>query len=227
MKLTDCPIKIYFFLAFVTCQITLYANPIYNARSTTYTAFVVNGKVVDGKGNALPGASIIQKEHTNAITTAADGSFSITIQSASAVLVISYVGFQSKEVLVKAGTGDIIVALSPVVGSMEDVIVIGYGTQKKQLSTSAVATVKSEQLTAVPAANISNSLAGRATGVMIRANGGRPGADNATLYVRGLATTGTTVNNVTYNTTPLIVVDGIIRNNINEVDPNNIERCRF
>ena len=104
----------------------------------------------------------MQKAHSNGTTTAADGTFSITIQSASAVLVISHVGFQSKEVLVKAGTANIIVELRPGVGLMEDVIVIGYGTQKKQLSTSAVATVKSEQLTAVPAANISNSLAGRA-----------------------------------------------------------------
>jgi TonB-linked SusC/RagA family outer membrane protein len=226
MKRIDCLIKICFFLAFVTCQITLFAkNSINKHRSTTYTytAFVVNGKVVDDKGNALSGASIVQKEHSNATTTAADGSFSITIQEASAVLVISYIGFQSKEVLVKAETADIVVALSPGISSLEDVIVIGYGTQRKQLSTSAVATVKGEQLTAVPAANISNTLAGRATGVVTRANGGRPGADNATIYVRGLATTGTTVNGVTYNTTPLIVVDGIIRNNINEVDPNNIE----
>ena len=224
MKLIVCLIKICFFIVLVTCHITSYAKkPINKGLSKTYTAFVVNGKIVDGKGNGLSGASIMQKDHSNGTTTAADGTFTLTIQEESAVLVVSYVGFQSKEVLVKPGTANIIVMLSPVAGSMEDVIIIGYGTQKKQLSTSAVATVKSEQLTAVPAANISNSLAGRATGVMTRANGGRPGADNATLYVRGLATPGTTVNGVTYNTTPLIVVDGIIRNNINEVDPNNIE----
>jgi TonB-linked SusC/RagA family outer membrane protein len=223
MKRIDCLIKICFFLAFVTCPIILFAKKSINKARSTYTAFVVNGKVVDGKGNALSGASIIQKEHANATATAADGRFSITIQEDSAVLVISHVGFQSKEVIVKAGTTDIVVALSPGVSSLDDVIVIGYGTQRKQLSTSAVATVKGDQLTAVPAANISNTLAGRATGIMTRANGGRPGADNATIYVRGLATAGTVVNGVTYNTTPLIVVDGVIRNNINEVDPNNIE----
>jgi TonB-linked SusC/RagA family outer membrane protein len=224
MKRIDCLIKICFLLAFVTCQITLFAkNAVNKNRSTTYTAFVINGKVVDGQGNALSGASIVQKERSNATTTAADGSFSLTIQEKSAVLVISYIGFQTREVSVKAGTADLVIALSPGVSSLEDVIVIGYGTQRKQLSTSAVASVKGEQLTAVPAANISNTLAGRATGVMTRANGGRPGADNATIYVRGLATTGTTVNGVTYNTTPLVVVDGVIRNNINEVDANNIE----
>ncbi|AEV98771.1 SusC/RagA family TonB-linked outer membrane protein [Niastella koreensis] len=224
MKLTDCFPKTYLLLAFAICQLSLYAkDPVNKHHSATYTAFTVNGKVVDGKGNGLAGASIVQKEHSNATTTNANGDFSITIQEESAILVISYIGFQSKELAVKAGTANLVVQLSPGISSLEDVIVIGYGTQKKQLSTSAVATVKSEQLTTVPAANISNSLAGRATGVMTRANGGQPGSDNATIYVRGIATTGTTVNNITYNTTPLIVVDGIIRNNINEVDPNNIE----
>ncbi|AXY74105.1 TonB-dependent receptor [Paraflavitalea soli] len=217
MKRIDCHIKIWFFLAFIMYQASSFAN------GTGNIAFTVSGKVLDDKGNGLPGASVTQKGRSNATTTAADGSFSITVQERAAVLVISYVGFQLKEVAVNAGASDMIISLSPGINSLEDVIVIGYGTQKKQLSTASVARVKGEQLAAVPAANISNSLAGRATGIITRANGGRPGADNATIYVRGIATTGTTVNGVTYNTTPLIVVDGVIRNNINEVDPNNIE----
>lgn len=98
---------------------------------------------------------------------------------------------------------------------MESVIVVGYGTQRKLISTASVATVKGEQLSVVPAANISNALAGRTTGIITRAQGGRPGADNQTIYIRGQATLG--------NTNPLIVVDGIQRNNINEIDPNTIE----
>jgi TonB-linked SusC/RagA family outer membrane protein len=224
MKLIDCRSKICFLLAFLTCQVTLFAkNPTNKNPPTAYTAFVVNGKVVDGAGNGLPGASIMQKGSSNATTAAADGSFSITIQESSAVLVVSFIGFQSKEIPVQANVSDLIIALSPGISSLEDVIVVGYGTQRKQLSTAAVSKVKGEQLTVVPAANISNTLAGRATGIITRANGGRPGADNATIYVRGVATTGTVVNGVTFNTTPLIVVDGVIRNNINEVDPNSIE----
>ncbi len=218
MKRIACHIKVWFFLAFIMSQVSSFANT-----PPSPFAFTVSGKVLDDKGNGLPGASVTQKGRTNATTTAADGSFSLTVQERAAVLVISYVGFQIKEVAVNAGASDMMIALSPGINSLEDVIVIGYGTQKKQLSTASVARVKGEQLAAVPAANISNSLAGRATGVITRANGGRPGADNATIYVRGIATTGTTVNGVTYNTTPLIVVDGVIRNNINEVDPNNIE----
>lgn len=231
MKRIDCRIKICFLLAFLTCQITLFANDPVNKNHPA--AFTVSGKVVDDKGNGLQGASIMQKGRTNATTTGPDGSFSITISEKSAVLVISFVGFQTKEVSVKAGATDLSIGLSPGVNSLDDVIVVGYGTQRKVLSTEAVSKVKGSQLTEVPAANISNSLAGRATGIMTRSNGGQPGADNATLYIRGIGTTGTTVNNVTvgdmffptytYNTTPLIVVDNVIRNNINEVDPNNIE----
>ncbi|MBO9564234.1 MAG: TonB-dependent receptor [Niastella sp.] len=219
MKRIDCFARLWLFLALIMFQATAWANHPPSPR-----AFTVSGKVLDDKGNALAGASITQKGSTNnATTTAADGSFTITIQERSATLVISYVGFQLKEVAVRNATTDMTISLTPGINSLDDVIVIGYGTQKKQLSTASVARVKGEQLAVVPAANISNSLAGRATGVITRANGGRPGADNATIYVRGIATTGTTVNGVTYNTTPLIVVDGVIRNNINEVDPNNIE----
>ncbi len=100
-------------------------------------------------------------------TTGADGSFSLTIQQKSAVLVVSYVGFQSKEVPVRAGATDVTIELTPGVNSLEDVIVVGYGTQRKQLSsTAAVSRVKGDQLAEVPDANISNSLAGRATGII-------------------------------------------------------------
>lgn len=216
MKRIDCRILICIFLAFITCQVSLFAKgPVHKKHGAAFTAFVVNGKIVDERGSGLPGASILQKGTTNATTSAPDGSFTINIQETSAVLVISFVGFQNKEVSVNAAATDLVISLSPVVGSLEDVIVVGYGTQRKQLSTAAVSRVKGEQLAAVPAANISNMLAGRATGIITRANGGRPGADNATLYVRGIATTGTA--------TPLVVVDGVIRNNINEIDPNSID----
>lgn len=217
MKFNDCCIKrICLFLLLVTCQLSLLANdPVKNYHLPAYTAFVVSGKIVDNKGNTLPGASILQKGTSNATTSGADGSFSITIQENAAVLVVSFIGFLNKEVPVSGAVSDLVIDLAPGISSLEDVIVVGYGTQRKQLSTAAVSNVKGEQLAAVPAANISNTLAGRATGIITRANGGRPGADNATLYVRGIATTG--------NTAPLIVVDGVIRNNINEVDPNSIE----
>jgi TonB-linked SusC/RagA family outer membrane protein len=216
MNSKACCFKVILFLLLVSPQLTLLANdPGKNDNPPAYTAFIVSGKVVDNKGNALAGASILQKGTNNATTSGADGSFSITIQGDAAVLVVSFVGYLNKEVSVTSEATNLVIDLTPGISSLEDVIVVGYGTQKRQLTTASVSNVKGEQLAAVPAANISNSLAGRATGIISRANGGRPGADNSTVYIRGISTTG--------NNAPLIVVDGVIRNNINEVDPNNIE----
>jgi hypothetical protein len=99
MKRIACHSKLWFFLAFIMYQATAFAN-----HPPLPPAFTVSGKVVDDKGNTLAGASVAQKGNANATTTAGDGSFSLTVQERSAVLVISYVGFQSKEVSVNAGT---------------------------------------------------------------------------------------------------------------------------
>src|SRR5690349_13197023 len=109
MKLIDCCIKTFFFLFLLTCQATLFANDPINRNHPT--AFTVSGKVVDEKGNGLHGVSVIQKGHSNATTTGQDGSFSITIAEKSGVLVFSYVGFLTKEFLVKAGATDFVVEL--------------------------------------------------------------------------------------------------------------------
>jgi TonB-linked SusC/RagA family outer membrane protein len=210
-------IKHIFFLLLITCCVTAFA------KNTAPNAFTVKGRVIDKNEVGLAGATVSEKGTTNSTSTAADGSFTINL-SQPATLVITYVGYQAKEVFVRAATSDLTVTLSTVSGAMESVIVVGYGTQRKLISTAAVSTVKGDQLATVPAANISNSLTGRATGIIGRANGGRPGADNQSIYGRGIATTGTRLpNGQIVNQGPLIVVDGVQRNNINEVDPNNIE----
>lgn len=209
----SCVLKHCLFVFFAACYVASFGQTPDRNRDAALT---VKGRVVDESGNGMAGATVAEKGRTNNTTaTAANGSFSINVRRQDATLVVSFVGFQPQEILVKGATADMIVRLTNRSASLEDVIVIGYGTQKKLISTASVATVKGDQLAVVPAANISNSLAGRATGVITRATGGRPGADNQTIYIRGQATTGTA--------TPLIVVDGIPRNNINEIDPNNIE----
>jgi TonB-linked SusC/RagA family outer membrane protein len=210
------PAKICFLLVMFACCITSFAkDPIDKNRTSSSYAFTVSGKVVDDAGKGLAGATISEKGSTNSTATTADGSFTISLQGNSAVLVVSYVGYTIKEIPVTTASSNLTIQLSSVSNSLEDVIVVGYGTQRKLTSTSAVSSVKGGELAKVPAANITNSLAGRATGVITRANGGRPGADNATITIRGAATTGATG--------ALIVVDNVIRNNINEIDPNNIE----
>ena len=209
-------LKPLFFLLLVTCYVTSFAHdPITKNRIPAPNDFTVRGKVVDDKGNGLLGATVAEKGHNNSTATTVDGSFSINLQGQSAVLVVSYVGFLVREVSVTNATSNLTIQLSSTDASLDAIVVVGYGTQRKLLSTSAISTVKGAELSKVPAANISNTLAGRATGIITRANGGRPGADNATITIRGAATTGATA--------PLIVVDNVIRNNINEIDPNNIE----
>src|SRR5690242_15913421 len=196
-------------LLLVSSQITLFAKtPRNNHHSPNPYAFTVKGRVIDDKGDGLSGATVAQRGHTNTTSTAGDGSFSINIQQESAVLIISYVGYMTKEVPVRNATSDLVIQLSSNIASLDSVIIVGYGTTKRSVSTVAISSVKGEQLAAVPAANITNALAGRVTGILTRANGGRPGADNANIYVRGIATTG--------DASPLIVVDGVPRNNINE-----------
>lgn len=203
-----------FIILLIACSITTFAKNGNTGGMPGPNAFAVKGRIIDKNEVGLAGATITEKGTTNATSTATDGSFTINL-SGPATLVITYIGYQTKEIFVKATASDLTITLSSVSGSLESVVVIGYGTQRKLISTAAVSTVKGEQLAVVPAANISNSLAGRATGIITRANGGRPGADNQTIYVRGQATLG--------NSNPLIVVDGIPRNNINEIDPNTIE----
>src|SRR5690606_32725651 len=93
--------------------------------------------------------------------------------------------------------------------------VVGYGVQKKTTLTGSVSALKGEDITQVPVPNISQSLAGRVAGVSMRPNGGQPGHDDPDIHIRGIATTG--------NSKPLIVVDGIRRDNIRQVDPATIE----
>jgi len=203
-------IKHCLFLLMVTGSVTAFANHFIGSPN----AFTVRGRVVDQNGNGLGGATVAEKGQANNTLTTADGSFGITIQGQSAVLVVSYVGFQGKEVSVNGATSNLLVQLTANISSLDSVIVVGYGTQRRSLSTVSVSSVKGEQIAAVPAANFTNTLAGRTTGILTRSNGGRPGADNAQIFIRGIATTG--------NASPLIVVDNVIRNNINEIDNNNI-----
>jgi TonB-linked SusC/RagA family outer membrane protein len=200
-------IKLLLFSFFTSFAVTSFAAPY---------AFTIRGRVIDESGNGLTGATVAEKDRANTTTTAANGSFSINIQGQESVLVISYVGFKPKEVPVKGAATDLVVQLTAQIGSTEEVVVVAYGTQKRATVTGAISTVKGSELSKVPVANISNSVVGRVSGVVGRqSGGGQPGNDNTDFSIRGVNTTG--------NNAPLIVVDNVIRNNINQIDPNAIE----
>ncbi|MBN8787204.1 MAG: TonB-dependent receptor [Terrimonas sp.] len=175
---------------------------------------IVTGKVYDDKGNPLANVSIVVKGSTKGVSSAADGSFSISVSNQSAVLVFSYVGMEIKEASIPANR-NINVVLTPLVSAMEDVVVVAYGSQKKITVTGAVSTVNSEQLKQSSSASLANALAGRLSGLTaIQSGGGQPGRDDATLYLRGAAT----VN----GNSPLILIDGVPRDNIRTIDPNEV-----
>jgi TonB-linked SusC/RagA family outer membrane protein len=175
----------------------------------------VRGKVtMAGDNSPLPGVNILEKGTMNGAVTDIKGMYSLTLNDPNATLVFSFVGCLSEEIKVE-GQSVIDVSLVEDIQKLDEVVVVGYGTQKKITVTGSVATAKGEEISESPVANITNSIAGRISGISMRAKGGQPGFDNPDIHIRGIATSG--------NNSPLIVVDGIIRNNINQIDPNNIE----
>ena len=173
----------------------------------------VSGTITDESGAPLAGVTVTLKGTAIATTTNAEGKFSLNLEN-NAVLVITYVGFTTQEVPVSNQTA-ISIKLRQDGKSLNDVVVIGYGTQRRLAVTGAVSSIKGSQLAETPVANISNSIAGRVAGVSMRSNGAQPGADAPDIHIRGIGTTG--------NNKPLVVVDGVIRNNINQIDPSTIE----
>ena len=175
---------------------------------------VVKGKVAEENGTPLPGVSILVKGTNSGTTTDASGEYSITVPNAEAVLVYSYVGFIKQEITVGA-RNSINVTLAGDSQALSEVIVVGYGEQKKETLTGAVTTVKGTDIVKSPAVNVSNSLAGRLPGVTLVARSGEPGQDGSTIRIRGMNTLG--------NNDALVVVDGIPGRSLDRIDPNSIE----
>ncbi|HVW59363.1 MAG TPA: SusC/RagA family TonB-linked outer membrane protein, partial [Puia sp.] len=176
----------------------------------------ITGKVTSVMGEPLKGVSVQEKGTNNGTTTGDDGSFTLQVTSPNATLVFSYIGYGTKELALKGKTiGNI--ELQAVDNSLKDVVVVGYGTQKKVTLTGAVAQVKGSELEKTPTVNLSNSLVGRLPGVYAVQSSGEPGYDGSTIRIRGTNTLG--------NTSALIVVDGIpdIAGGLERLNPADIE----
>lgn len=177
----------------------------------------VSGVVISGEDNfPLPGVSILVKGTTTGTVTDVDGNFTITVNSDNPVLVFSFIGFMTQEVEVGART-TLDITLAPDTKSLEEVVVVGYGEQKKETITGSVATVKGKELTKSPALNLSNSLAGRMAGVVAVNRSGEPGYDDSGIRIRGSNTLG--------NNSALVVIDGIPARagGLSRLNPNDIE----
>ena len=159
----------------------------------------VTGKITDGEtGDALPAVSIIVKGTTTGTTTDMDGNYAITVDD-DATLVFSYIGYETEEVVV--GNQSVIdIVLEADMASLDEVVVVGYGTQEKKYVTGSVASVDAEAINKTPIVSADQAIQGRAAGVQISSSQGVPGAP-VEIRVRGVGTFG--------NSQPLIVVDGV------------------
>jgi len=178
----------------------------------------IAGIVSDTSGNAIVGASVVEKGvPSNGVNTNASGRFNITLRGNSRTLLISNVGFDAQEVAV--GNGSVQVTLRNAANSLADVVVVGYGRQRKVTSTGAISTVSGAELRDNPSASLQNTMAGRLPGFFSQQTSGRPGADGANFFIRGVSS---------YNsgsTTPTIFVDDIetTYEQFARLDPNEIE----
>ena len=178
------------------------------------TAIPITGKVANDKGEPLPGVSVQEKGTNNGTTTKANGSFSIDVSSANAVLVFSYIGFKNLEVPVNDQNKLQNVVLAQDVSNLNDVVVIGYGTAKKSDLTGSVAVIKADKLLDKPVANITQALEGKVAGVDVSVNNNAPGA-GAKVRIRGLGSINSSLD-------PLYVVDGVTGVDGNSINPGDI-----
>ncbi len=177
----------------------------------TYT---VSGVVTEDSGSPLPGVNIIEANTKNGVTTDFDGKFTINVTSLNAVLNVSYMGFESQDVNV-SGKTTVNIALVAELESLDEVVVIGYGTSRKSDLTGSVVSVSGSDLKNQPVSNVAEALTGRMAGVQVVSSEGSPDAE-VSIRIRG----GTSL---TQDSSPLIIVDGFPVNSMSDVSSSDIE----
>ncbi len=167
----------------------------------------ISGKVLDENGQGLPGAAVVQKGTTNGTTTDLEGNYKLNLPE-DATISISFIGYATQEIVVGAkSTIDVQMAVD--INQLEDIVVVGYGVQKKSDLTGAIATVEGADLAKTKTAGLTNSIAGRLPGVIAKQTSGEPGNDESSISIRGFGT-------------PLVIVDGIQRD-FNDIAAEEVE----
>lgn len=185
---------------------------------TVATAQQTKGKVVTGvisdDMGPIVGATISVKGTQNGVITDLDGNFKLTVP-VGATLVVSFIGYDNKEIVYK-GESQLNIRLSENVTALEEVQVIAYGTTKKVTITGALSSIRSEEIMKSPVGSIANALSGKVPGLSSVQSSGQPGADDATIYIRGVGSLTEGLSE------PLMLVDGVERS-FYQIDPNEIE----
>ncbi|RZM11187.1 MAG: SusC/RagA family TonB-linked outer membrane protein, partial [Pedobacter sp.] len=191
-------------------------------------AITINGTVLDDLGQPLPGVGVNLKGTTVGVSTNLNGEFSIELSSNDAILTFSFVGFNTQEISVKGRT-NIKVILTPSTSALNEVVVVGYGTQRKKDITGSVASVSNNQIKDIPVSSVDQALKGQVAGVQITQNTGSPGS-GASVRIRGNTS-------VSAGNSPLYVIDGfpvsengrgqagfpVGSNPLNTINPSDIE----
>lgn len=175
----------------------------------------ITGKITDEQNKPLEGVSVSLKSAGTGTSTNAEGTFSITVPENTTVLVFSAVGYVEKEVTLGSNTV-INVSLKKDVAGLSEVVVVGYGTQKKANLTGSVSVINSAQIERRPNTSVSNALQGLAPGVTVTSQTGSPGGDGAQIRIRGINSFGGSSSN------PLVIIDGVA-GSMDDVDVNLIE----
>lgn len=184
-----------------------------SSNGITQQDFRVTGTVIDPLGMPLPGANVVEKGTYNGTLTDFDGNFVLDVADGNAMMEISFIGFSTQSVPVNNRT-TINITLEQDAGSLDEVVVVGYGVQRKSDLTGAISQVKAADIENRTVTNAQQALQGKAAGVQIIQTSGAPGA-NPTVRIRGFSSNSAS--------DPLYVVDGLRTSDIGSIDPNNIE----
>jgi len=173
----------------------------------------VTGVVSDEKSELLPGVNVVLKGTTTGTITDANGTFSINVPKGTAILQFSFVGCELMEMDV-AGMETVEIKLKQSTIGLEEIVTVGYGTQKKVNLSGSVESLKGENLAKRNTVMTSQALQGMAAGVTVTANNGKPGKEGTTVRIRGIGT----IN----DNNPLVLIDGV-SSSLDAIDPNDIE----
>ena len=175
----------------------------------------LNGKVVDALGEPIIGANVIVKGTTNGLITNVDGDFTLTNVSVGDVIQVSYIGFLTQDVKVTGNMTSLKITLKEDAQALDEVVVVGYGSEKKVNLTGSVNNINMADLTeSRPITDVSQGLAGMAAGVQVTSSSNKPGENSASIMIRGQGTLN--------NSAPLVIIDGV-EGSLNSVQPQDIE----
>lgn len=197
------------------CNITgLAANEFVAEQGNNYK---ITGVVLNQKGETMIGVNVIEEGFPNLGTiTDFNGKFSLNVSSEKVNLLFSYIGYVSQKVAV-GGKKELRVIMVENAEVLDEVIVVGYGVQKKASITGSITSVANDQLIKSPVSNVSNALSGRLSGVTLVQRSGEPGRDQSEIKIRGISTLNSS------QSTPLIIIDGVERTSLDGIDMNEIE----